>query len=169
MVTPNPTPHVHDDACSTREGLCRTEDLCRKPSYQAYKLLKIAFTLLAVFVGLDKFFNNFAVWELYLSAPFNFLGDPLKTMMVVGVIEIIVGIGIWFKPKIFAYVVAIWLFAIIINLILLGNFYDIALRDFALALSALALGRLSEKYDCCGASCHNPKHHHTPTNNPPKV
>jgi len=65
----------------------------------------------------------------------------------VGIIEIIAGIGVWFKPKIFAYVVAAWLFAIIINLLLVHNFYDVALRDLGLLLGALALGRLSMKYD----------------------
>ena len=64
-----------------------------------------------------------------------------------GIIEIIAGIGVWFKPKIFAYVVAAWLFAIIINLLLVHNFYDVALRDLGLLLGALALGRLSMKYD----------------------
>ena len=72
-------------------------------------------------------------------------------MMVVGIIEIIAGIGVWFKPKIFAYIVALWLLAIIINLLMLHRFYDIALRDFGLLLGALALARLSHKYCCEGA------------------
>lgn len=69
-------------------------------------------------------------------------------MMVVGVIEIIAGIGVWVKPKIFSYIVAIWLLGIIVNLLMLHNFYDIALRDLGLLLGALALGRLSQEYSC---------------------
>lgn len=68
-------------------------------------------------------------------------------MMVVGGIEIAAGLGVWFKPKIFAYIVALWLLGIIINLLYLQNFYDVALRDFGLFLGALALARLSVKYD----------------------
>jgi len=63
------------------------------------------------------------------------------------VIEIIAGIGVFFFPRIFAYVVAIWLLGIIINLLLVPGYYDIALRDLGLCLGALALGRLSMVYD----------------------
>jgi uncharacterized membrane protein HdeD (DUF308 family) len=67
-------------------------------------------------------------------------------MAIVGVIEIVAGIGVAIKPKIFAYVVSAWLVGIIINLLTIPGFYDIALRDLCLALGALALGRLSETY-----------------------
>ena len=67
-------------------------------------------------------------------------------MLVVGLIEIIAGLGVWFKPKVFAYVVAAWLFLIIANLLLIPGYYDIALRDFGLMLAAIALGRLSKEY-----------------------
>ncbi len=67
-------------------------------------------------------------------------------MLVVGVIEIVAGIGVWLKPRIFAYVVAAWLVAIIINLLLIPGYFDIALRDFGLLLAALALARLSQQY-----------------------
>lgn len=123
------------------------ENYSRKPSYQAYQILRFAFTVAPILAGLDKFFNVLTVWEQYLSAPFNVFGNPLTTMMVVGVVEIIAGIGVWFKPKIFSYIVALWLLAIIINLLILHNFYDIALRDLGLLLGALALGRLSSQYD----------------------
>jgi len=39
--------------------------------------------------------------------------------------------------------VAAWLAGIIINLLLLGSFFDVALRDFGLLVAALALNRLS--------------------------
>ncbi len=68
-------------------------------------------------------------------------------MLLVGVIEIIAGIGVAFKPRIFAYIVAVWLILIIVNLLLIPGYFDVALRDLGLALGALALGRLSEKYN----------------------
>ena len=67
-------------------------------------------------------------------------------MLAAGVIEIIAGLGVWFKPKIFAYVVSAWLLLIIVNLLLIPGYFDVALRDFGLALGALALARLSQEY-----------------------
>lgn len=131
----------------TESGKLQKEDYYKKPSYQAYQILHIAFTVAPILAGLDKFFNFLTIWEQYLASPFNVFGNPHTTMMVVGVIEIIAGIGVWIKPKIFSYVVALWLLGIIINLLILHNFYDVALRDLGLLLGALALGRLSSKYD----------------------
>jgi hypothetical protein len=115
--------------------------------YGAYQLLHIAFIILPIIAGLDKFFNFLTDWRQYLSQPFDVFNNPDTTMMVVGVIEIIAGIGVWLKPKIFSYIVAAWLLAIIINLLLLHDYYDIALRDLGLLLGALALGRLSAWYE----------------------
>ena len=64
-------------------------------------------------------------------------------MMIVGAIEIVAGFLTWFKPKIGGYVVAFWLWGIIVNLLLVQNYYDIALRDFGLSLGALVLARLA--------------------------
>jgi hypothetical protein len=115
--------------------------------YQAYQILRIAFTVAPILAGLDKFFNIFTTWAQYLAPAFNVFGDSRTMMMIVGAIEIIVGIGVWIKPKIFAYIVVIWLLGIIVNLVMLHNFYDIALRDFGLLLGALALTRLSHTYN----------------------
>ena len=68
-------------------------------------------------------------------------------MIAVGVIEIIAGVGVLLKPKIFAYVVVAWLLGIIVNLLLVLGYDDVALRDLGLCLAALALGRLSAVYD----------------------
>lgn len=119
----------------------------KKPSYQAYQILHIAFAVAPILLGLDKFFYFLTDWEQYLSSPFDIFNNSQTTMMVVGAIEVIAGIGIWFKPKIFAYIVAAWLAGIIINLLILGNFYDVAIRDLGLLLGALALARLSTEYD----------------------
>lgn len=131
------------------KGSCcnANENLCRKPSYQAYQILRLAFTIAPIVAGLDKFFNFLTNWEKYLSTPFDVFGNPHMTMLAVGVIEIIAGVGVWLKPKYFAYIVALWLLGIIVNLLLTHNFYDVALRDLGLLLGALALGRLSGKYN----------------------
>ena len=70
----------------------------------------------------------------------------MKLMLGVGVIEIVAGIGVAFKPKIFAYVVAAWFVLIIVNLLMIPGYFDVALRDFGLLLGALALARLSQEF-----------------------
>ncbi len=114
---------------------------------QAYRILKFGFTVAPIIAGLDKFLNLLVDWEQYL-APFVAAIIPAGVfMMIVGVVEIIAGIGVALKPRIFAYVVAAWLVGIIINLLLIPGYYDVALRDLGLALGALALGRLSQDFD----------------------
>lgn len=132
-------------ASAAREKVGETSS----PAYQAYQILRLAFVVAPIVAGLDKFFNFLVNWEQYLPATVNGIvgGHGHGFMMVVGVIEIVAGIGVALKPKIFAYVVALWLVAIIVNLLMVPGFYDVALRDLGLALGALALGRLSQEYD----------------------
>ena len=118
------------------------------PAYQAYQILHLGFAVAPIAAGADKFFNLLVDWDKYL-APFitNVVGGRShEFMLAVGVIEIIAGLGVALKPRIFAYVVTGWLFGIIANLLMAG-YYDIALRDFGLALGALALARLSQEFD----------------------
>jgi hypothetical protein len=118
------------------------------PSYQAYGILRFGFTVAPILAGLDKFFGLLVNWDQYLPSFVNNMvgGHGHSLMYLVGVIEVIAGLGVWFKPRIFAYVVAGWLFLIIINLLMIPGFYDVALRDLGLALGALALGRLSQEH-----------------------
>jgi len=67
-------------------------------------------------------------------------------MLAVGVIEIVAGLGVAFKPRLFAYVVSAWLLLIVANLLMIPGYFDVALRDFGLSLAALALARLSQEY-----------------------
>jgi uncharacterized membrane protein YphA (DoxX/SURF4 family) len=118
------------------------------PSYQAYQILHSGFVAAPVIAGIDKFFHLLVNWDTYL-APAIAKMSPLGAhglMLVVGVIEIVAGLLVAFKPRIGAYVVALWLCGIIINLLLMHNYYDIALRDFGLSLGALALARLSREF-----------------------
>ena len=114
---------------------------------QAFQILRFGFTVAPILAGLDKFLDLMVDWDKYLSPVANNVlgGHGHQFMMVVGVIEIIAGIGVFIKPRVFAYIVAIWLLLIIINLLTIPGYYDIALRDLGLALGAFALGRLSPK------------------------
>jgi len=118
------------------------------PSYQAYRILLLSFTVAPIVAGLDKFFHLLTDWDQYLPAAVNGMvgGHGHTLMLAVGVIEVIAGLGVALKPRIFSYVVAAWLGVIIINLLLIPGFFDVALRDFGLLLGALALGRLSAEY-----------------------
>lgn len=119
------------------------------PSYQAYQILHLAFVVAPVVAGLDKFFHVLVNWDQYLPPLANTLvgGHGHELMLGVGVIEVVAGIGVALKPKIFAYVVAAWLALIIVNLLMIPGYFDVALRDFGLLLGALALARLSHEFD----------------------
>lgn len=114
-------------------------------SEHAYWVLKVGFVLAPILAGLDKFFNSMTDWTKYLAPVFPDLVNltPQTFMYGVGIIEIVAGIGVLLKPKIFAYVVCAWLVGIIVNLFIVGGYFDIALRDLGLAFGAFALGQLS--------------------------
>src|SRR4051812_8838564 len=117
--------------------------------YQAYQILRLGFTVAPIIAGLDKFLNVLTNWDKYLAPSVDRMlgGHGHQFMLAVGVIEVVAGIGVFFKPKIFAYVVSAWTLGIIVNLLLVPGFFDVALRDLGLSLGALALGRLSAVYD----------------------
>ncbi len=119
-----------------------------QPSYQAYRILHLGFTVAPILAGLDKFFHLLVDWDKYLPRVVNNLvgGHGHTLMLAVGVIEVVAGIGVALRPRIFSYVVAAWLWGIIINLLLIPGYYDVALRDFGLSLGALALARLSAEH-----------------------
>ena len=99
-----------------------------------------------ILFGLDKFTNLMTDWTVYLAPGFDSIipGDAATAMHIVGVIEIAAGILVAVAPRIGAYVVAAWLAGIILNLLVLPGFFDVALRDFGLLVGALALGRLAQ-------------------------
>jgi hypothetical protein len=118
------------------------------PAYQAYRLLHAGFVAAPLLAGLDKFFHVLTNWDMYLAPRIAAL-SPIGghgLMLVVGVVEMAAGVLVALWPRVGAYVVAAWLFAIILNLLLVPGFFDIALRDFGLSLGALALARLSARY-----------------------
>src|SRR5690242_3503130 len=112
---------------------------------RAYRLLRTLFVVAPVLFGLDKFVGLLTNWDQYLAPQLDALvpGTAHQAMFAVGVIEVVAGILVAVAPRIGAYVVAAWLAGIIVDLLLLGGHGDIALRDFGLLVSALALAQLA--------------------------
>jgi uncharacterized membrane protein YphA (DoxX/SURF4 family) len=121
----------------------------RDPAYQAYALMRLAFTAAPIAFGIDKFFNVMVDWTGYLAPWINDIapGSGQQFMYFVGVTEIAAGIIVAIKPRYGAYIVAAWLAGIVLNLLTYSGYYDIALRDFGLMLAALTLARLASVYD----------------------
>jgi hypothetical protein len=123
----------------------RVADVMADPVQQAFWLLRIGFTVAPILFGLDKFAHVLVDWDVYLAPEFTdlFNADAHTLMYAVGAIEILAGVVVAVKPRFGGYLVAAWLAGIIVNLLLIGDYYDIALRDFGLLLGALSLARLS--------------------------
>lgn len=112
---------------------------------RAFLLLRTVFTIAPIAFGVDKFFDVMTNWELYLAPWINdiFPGSANDAMLMVGVIEIAAGLAVAALPRFGGLLVAAWLGGIIVNLMTLGDFYDVALRDFGLLIAALCLSLLA--------------------------
>jgi hypothetical protein len=133
---------------SSAHSSTATDHHASSPAYQAFRILQVAFVVAPILFGLDKFFHLLVNWDQYLPSVVGRL-SPIgghNLMLIVGVIEIVAGVGVAWKPRIFAWVVAAWLVVIVANLLLLPGYFDVALRDFGLFLAALALARLSQQF-----------------------
>ncbi|MFI7412112.1 hypothetical protein ACIBU0_25920 [Streptomyces sp. NPDC049627] len=118
------------------------------PGYQAFLVLRIGFTVAPILFGLDKFANLLVDWPGYLAPWIDDVvpGSAQAAMYAVGVIEILAGVVVALAPRFGGWLVAGWLAGIIVNLLTIPDYYDIALRDFGLLLGAVALARLAERY-----------------------
>jgi hypothetical protein len=137
------------NVASTTTREVRSSTAVNWPAYHAFWILWVGFAALPILAGLDKDFHLLVNWEQYL-APVVTQVLPISSysfMLAIGVLEIAAGLLVIARPRAGAYVVAIWLWGIIANLLLIPGFYDIALRDFGLSLGALALGRLSAEFN----------------------
>jgi hypothetical protein len=136
MTTLRPTP---------RRSL---DDVRGDPARQAFLLLRTVFTVAPIAFGLDKFADLLTDWSGYLAPVIDDLvpGSAHQAMLAVGVVEVAAGVLVAVRPRLGGYVVAAWLAGIIGNLLLIPGFYDVALRDFGLMVSALALARLAAAY-----------------------
>ena len=116
------------------------------PAAQAYLLMRVVFVLAPIVFGLDKFAGVLTDdWTRYLAPEFNDLipGSAATAMHIVGVVEIVAGLVVLLTPRWGALLVAGWLAGIILNLLLVGGYGDVAMRDFGLLAGALALNRLA--------------------------
>jgi hypothetical protein len=118
------------------------------PPYQAFWLLRIGVNGAPILFGLDHFAHVLVDWDIYLAPEFAdlFNADAHTLMYFVGAIEIVAGLVVAFAPRFGGYLVAAWLAGIIVNLLMMADFYDIALRDFGLLLAALTLARLATAF-----------------------
>jgi hypothetical protein len=119
-----------------------------EPGYQAFLALRTVFTVAPILFGLDKFANLLTDWPHYLAPWIDGIvpGTAQQAMYVIGVVEIVAGVAVALLPRLGAWVVAAWLLGIIVNLLTIPGFYDVALRDFGLLVAAVALARLSVRY-----------------------
>ena len=142
-----PDTHVlrpRPEALVIRRTVPVTADV-QRTSYSAFKVLQLGFVLAPLIAGVDKFFHGLVDWPIYLAPRIDDLvpGNAHQAMLAVGAIEIVAGLVIAIRPRFGGYLVAAWLAGIIINLLVLGDYYDVALRDFGLVLGAVALARLA--------------------------
>jgi uncharacterized membrane protein YphA (DoxX/SURF4 family) len=116
----------------------------------AYWALRLTFGVVPIVAGLDKFTNLLADWTAYLSplAVRLLPVSPHAFMMLVGVVEIVVGIGVLVgHARVFGWIAAAWLLCIALNLLSTGHYLDVAARDVALAVSAFALAQLAPLHE----------------------
>jgi hypothetical protein len=118
------------------------------PAHQAFLLLRTVFTVAPIVFGLDKFANLLTDWPQYLAPWIDDIvpGTAQQAMYAVGVVEVLAGVAVAVAPRFGAWLVAAWLAGIILNLLTIPGFYDIALRDFGLLVGAVALARLAVRY-----------------------
>lgn len=129
----------------------RTHVRAYTPAYQAYQILHVAFTIAPLLAGADKFFHFMVNWDQYLS-PLAVRMLPVSVsahtfMRAVGVVEIIAALIVAVAPAIGGWIVGLWLCGIVLNLLAIPGYFDIALRDVGLALGAFALARLATEFD----------------------
>lgn len=133
------------------------------PGYQAFLALRTVFTVAPIVFGLDKFANLLTDWPGYLAPWINDIvpGSAQDAMYAVGVIEIVAGMAVALIPRYGALLVAAWLAGIILNLLTIPGFYDVALRDFGLLVAAIALARLATRYAPSGTAPDRDEGRHT--------
>jgi hypothetical protein len=138
MEPSHPTP-----AAGTAPG--RAQQTPTAAQHQAFMLLRTTFTVAPILFGLDKFTNWMTDWTAYLAPWVDDLvpGTAQQAMYAVGIVEVAAGVLVAVVPRIGGVVVAAWLAGIIVNLVSLGDYYDIALRDVGLLAAAVALSRLA--------------------------
>lgn len=113
---------------------------------QLQNTLRLTFGLVPIVAGLDKFTNLLTNWSDYLGSLKSSIPLEAATFMkIVGIIEIAAGIIVLIRPLIGAYIVMAWLTLIALELIIGTHFYDVAVRDLVMAISAFTLAQLTRE------------------------
>jgi hypothetical protein len=149
MTTSSAVPHPPVATSGRRAAIPRD------PVAQSFLLLRIGFTVAPILFGIDKFAHVLTDnWTRYLASEFNDIipGTASQAMHMVGVVEIVAGLVVLVVPRFGGLLVAAWLAGIIVSLLLVGGYGDIALRDFGLLLAALTLARLATAKEVTGRS-----------------
>ncbi len=144
-VTSMASTHLPDGATGSKSGDAEA-------SREAYFLLRTVFTVAPVVFGIDKFTNLLTDWPDYLAPWINDIvpGTAQEAMYAVGVVEIVAGLAVACAPRYGALLVAVWLVGIIVNLLTIPDYFDVALRDFGLLVAAVALWRLAVAHSAGG-------------------
>lgn len=129
-----------------QRGIVRAE--AKSATHMAFVMLYATFVLVPMAAGIDKFTNALVAWEQYLApqVPLWFGLTPTAFMQIVGVVEITAGLLMAFRPAVGGYVIAVWLWGIIVNLLMIPAYIDIALRDFVLSIAAIATAKLAKEH-----------------------
>lgn len=126
------------------------ERLKTDPTFQAFWLMRLGFTLVPILFGADKYAHVMVNWDRYLAPDVQRWLSPFdtvhQTMYAVGAVEIFAGLVVLLFPRVGGYLVALWLAGIIVNLAMLGGYWDILMRDVALFLLALTFARLASAF-----------------------
>jgi hypothetical protein len=128
----------------------RPQRLKTEPTFQAFWLMRLGFTLVPILFGADKFAHVMVNWDKYLAPDVQRWLSPFdtvhQTMYVVGAVEMFAGLVVLLLPRVGGYLVALWLAGIIVNLAMIGGYWDILMRDVALFLLALTFARLASAF-----------------------
>lgn len=116
-------------------------------AYHAFQILRAAYAVLFIVAGADKFFHQLSDWDTVMLAPVaaRIPVSPEAFMQLIGAVEFYAGILVATFPRLGAWFIAGWLLAIVANLLMLPDYFDVALRDLGLALGAVALGLLARR------------------------
>lgn len=119
------------------------------PAKEAFVILRAAYVAIPILAGVDKFYDLAAHWDVYLAPTLSgwFGLSTHSTMLAVGVIEVVLGLGVAVSPRIFGNILGLWLIAVIADLMLLGGRYDVVLMTAGLAAGSFALGRLGQQFE----------------------
>lgn len=139
------TSHAPKSTAPSTTASGATRQLPTAGADRAFLLLRTVFVIAPIAFGLDKFLGLLTDWDAYLAPWIDNIvpGTTHQAMLMVGVVEIVAGIVVAIAPRYGALLVAGWLAGIILNLVTMGDFYDVALRDFGLFVAALALAALA--------------------------